>query len=386
MIKTAFKSRRIFCAPPNYYNVVKGDNAHQREGYDKFQANPERNRERLITAWQKVANELTRLGHELITPELDPEAPDQVFAADSVFHFIDEQGQRAILLSHMNSPTRQREVAVAERLFRKLGYVVYSADKTHKHEGTGDGEFAQDTHTILHGCGPRSDREAGQHVANVTGKTVFALPLTSVLIDDKYCGEGGGLRSKDVEGFHLDVLAQPLPTGHVICYWEGLPHATQQFLSLSYEGYDGIKEHKFYSNILKISKEDYEKFATNCVAVPDRDARNGYTLFIPEDISPELKNILSGFGYRLFEVDIEVARWSGGGLHCMFNVENDFSTPPTRKLNYVEQFMINEWTNPRSDNPEWDSGKRRVVPGLRVFRPTKPIKGSEPINDGPSLV
>lgn len=369
MVRTEFKSCRIFCAPPNNYSVVEGDNAHQQEGYAKFKADPESYREQLKATWQKVADELTRLGHQLLIPELDPEAPDQVFCADSVMQFTDQNNRRCVLLSHMNSPARQREVAAAERLFRKLGYIVYAADKDYKHEGTGDGLYAAGIGAIFSGYGPRSDKEAGQHIANATGKTVFMLPLMSDFIDDKYDGDSGGLRSKDVEGFHVDVLMQPLPTDHVICYWEGLPRFTQNFIGYFYDNLFNVEKHEWYSRLIKISKDDYEKFATNCLAVPDKDSPNGYTLFIPDDLSQKLKDALSELGYRLFEVDIEVARWSGGGLHCMFNVEYDFSSSSTRDLNYVLQFLIDKWTNPF--NADWDGENCRTLPGLRVYRPSQ---------------
>lgn len=361
---------RVFCAPPQHYNVIWGDNAHQHQGHGHFARDPETARKRLLRAWYDVAEEIARAGHELVLPKLSPDTPDQVFTADSVVHFIGKNGKPGALLSSMNSPDRQREVAAAEQAFRNRGYEIHEAHPSRKREGTGDCLYAADLGFYFMGYGPRSDAEAGQHFADVTGTMVVGVPLVDKPLT--YNGSAGmgavmlgtttsSLASVDTEGFHLDVLAQPLPTGHLICYYDGLTAPTRAVFDHFYRSVFNEKTRAWDARMIEISAQDFRSFATNSLAVPDARAPNGYTMFVPHDISDELTTALEGHGYRLYAADIEVARWSGGGLHCMFNVENDLSAVPARPLHYVHEFVIDKWAELNA--PE--NGRY----GVRVFKP-----------------
>lgn len=300
-------SFEVLCCRPEFFEVILGDNGYQPEGYEKWRRNPGRWRARLLNTWDAVSAELARRGGRLIQIQPDPDLPDQCFTADPVV-VANHGNARNILLSHMNSPKRQREVDHVLPAYEKLGWWAHKVSDETKHEGTGDFLYLPGHDFFIQGYGPRSEGGSGNALSHLVRQLVVEVPLR---IEGKQ--DLKGLASRETKSFHLDTLIFPLPDKRVIACFDRMHPATRALFKQLYPE----------ANRIALTPKEADLFVANGLVVPalsEDNSKNGWTLFLPDKTPRRILKQISqwGFGYKLF--DVEPATLNGGGLHCMFNI------------------------------------------------------------------
>jgi len=122
--------------------------------------------------WEELRAFYSLLGYSVATIDGHPEFPDMVFAANQTFPFLNEKGEKSVLLSRMRSKYRSGEVGFFRQWFADKGYQVYELkDKNAYFEGNGDALVHYPYNLIWGGYGHRTSREAYDEIANALAFT-----------------------------------------------------------------------------------------------------------------------------------------------------------------------------------------------------------------------
>jgi len=210
-----------------------------------------------------------------------PGAPDLVFPANAGV-VLDGRA----VVARFRHPERQPEEAVFLRAFQALKDRGVFTEVATLPEGClqeGAGDFIWDAGRGLFwtGHGPRSNLAGMNAVADVFGRPIVALELTT----ERF--------------YHLDTCFCPLPGGEVLYYPPAFTAA----------GRGAIKANVAPDLLLEASEEDAARFCVNAVAF-DRT-------IVMAQAGDELRARLTARGYRLIEVNLSPFMLSGGGAYCM---------------------------------------------------------------------
>src|SRR4051812_35485798 len=99
--------RTILMVTPKGYRIEYAINPHMADSAGRLHRVDEA---RALEQWRNIQNTYQRLGLDVEILEGDPAQPDMVFCANQTFPFINEDGERSILLGRMSSEQRQGEV------------------------------------------------------------------------------------------------------------------------------------------------------------------------------------------------------------------------------------------------------------------------------------
>ncbi|MDB5271781.1 MAG: amidinotransferase, partial [Chitinophagaceae bacterium] len=109
-------AHKVLLCHPQWFEVIDEKNVHmkgQKGNIDKTKALLQW--ERLVFAYKKISLE-GGLSEVSILPGVQG-LEDMVFAANQTFPFLDERGQKKVILSNMKHPNRQKEVAYYQQFF-----------------------------------------------------------------------------------------------------------------------------------------------------------------------------------------------------------------------------------------------------------------------------
>jgi N-dimethylarginine dimethylaminohydrolase len=268
--------RSVLMCPPTYFDVIDVKNVFMGGQLGKV------NHEEAVDEWSELKSSYERKG--ITVEEIDPleGCEDMVFCANPVFPGISSDGQRKCVLSKMNHPSRQREVAAVAMWFKRKGYeIVDLGQNGYAFEGGGDAIWHPGLGLIWGGYGQRTER--GVYYL-LTG--VFDFPVVTL----KLC---------DARFYHLDTCFCPIDQKTVMFY---PPAFTEEGVSLI---------RRFFPRVVIVDEDEaVNKLACNAVAL------RGKYIFIQRG-AVGVSERLRGLGYEVIEVETEEFMKSGGSVFCM---------------------------------------------------------------------
>lgn len=224
---------------------------------------------------------LTAAGCRLTVLAGEAGLPDMVFPANAAI-VLDGRA----LMARFRHPERRGEEAHFLRHFEQLqalGVVdeVLSVPDGCVQEGAGDCIWDAVRGQFWAGWGPRSDRAAAEHIAQVFRQPVVPLELVTE------------------RAYHLDVCFAPLSGGEVVWY----PPA------FSAESRARVIAQVGDAQLIEASEADLAGFNVNMVNLRRELVMNTCT--------PRLRRTLSQRGYRVRDVPLAPFTLAGGGAFCM---------------------------------------------------------------------
>jgi N-dimethylarginine dimethylaminohydrolase len=269
--------KRVLMVKPTYFDVEYVINPHM-EGHignvDKMQAQNE---------WEHLVDGYEELGFDVQVLNGQEGLPDMVFCANQSLPFIDDEGNKKVLMSIMHSDQRKGEVPFIEEWYRKNGYETLHLNpaEVDNFEGMGDALWHYKRRLLWGGYGFRSSLNAYEQVSGKLDTPVIALELT----DDRF--------------YHLDTCMAMLNEESVLIYPDVFTD-------------EGLKMiHKLFDNVIEASQYEAEKFFAVNATCPD-----GKNVLIQQgctDVNKKLRDA----GFSVHEYSTFEFIKSGGSVFCM---------------------------------------------------------------------
>lgn len=268
---------RVLMVKPTHFDVEYVINPHMK-GFigqvDKMQAENE---------WEYLVDGYEELGYKVHIMDGQEGLPDMVFCANQSLPFVDENGNKKVVMGIMHADQRKGEVPFIEEWYKNNGYEVIRPDPAivTDFEGMGDALWHFKRRLLWGGYGFRSSLNAYEQISEVTEAPVIALEL----VDDFF--------------YHLDTCLCILNENHALIY----PDAFTD------EGLEMIQ--KLFKNVIQATPYEAKKlFAVNA-ACPD-----GKNVFIQQgctDVNQKLRDA----GFYVHEFSTYEFIKSGGSVFCM---------------------------------------------------------------------
>jgi N-dimethylarginine dimethylaminohydrolase len=209
-----------------------------------------------------------------------------VFTANQSFPWIDEKGNKIVVMSKMRHDSRKREVPFFEEYYKNLGYKTLHLNKTQMFEGMGDLIPHIGKRLLYGGYGHRTNKDAYQELSQILQVPIIALEL----IDERF--------------YHLDTCYVSLGDEAVMICKEAFTR----------EGLDVLQ--KLYKRVHYIPLEEaVDYFALNAHTV--FDFKTGKKMAFIHKGTTFTYGILKKEGFEVFEVDTSEYMKSGGSVFCM---------------------------------------------------------------------
>ena len=232
-------------------------------------------RERAIAQWQRLYDELSRLG-DILLIEPQPGSPDMVFTANAGL-----ECNGSVAISRFFHPERQGEEDHFRRWFEGRGYNTVELPRDTPFEGEGDALFSSDLSRLWVGHGPRTMIASHSLLSSALGIDTVSLRL----VDPRF--------------YHLDTCFAPLFDGSVMYYPEAFDASSRARIEAFYP----------QANRISIEESDAVRFACNAVNV-DRTV-------VLNTISPKLAEQLQARGFNVVQVDLSEFLKAGGAAKCL---------------------------------------------------------------------
>lgn len=276
-LRTMPAPNRVLMVKPTYFDVEYVINPHMKNHVgriDKIQAKNE---------WEHLKDGYEELGFDVHVIDGEKGLPDMVFCANQSLPYIDEDGNRKVIMSIMHSDQRKDEVSYVEKFYKDLGYeILYlNQDLVDNYEGMGDGLWHFKRRLLWGGYGYRSSIKAYEQISEKLDVPVVTLEL------------------KDESFYHLDTCLSVLNENTALIYTDAFTN----------EGLEMI--HKLFDTVIEASSYEAEKlFAVNA-SCPD-----GKNVFIQQgctDVNQKLRD--KNFSVHEFSTYEYIK--SGGSVFCM---------------------------------------------------------------------
>lgn len=269
--------KKVLMVEPTFFDVTYVINPHMAGHIGSVDT------KRAREEWEQLVDGFHSLGIDITILEGQPDLPDMVFCANQSLPFIDENGNRKVVMGIMHTDERKEEVPFIEEWFHGIGYEVLHLDpeKVSDFEGMGDGIWHFRRRILWGGYGFRTDMNAFSQISDILDVPVITLEL----VDERF--------------YHLDTCFCPLDENSVLIY----PSA------FSEQGLEMIC--KLFENVIEAGSYEAEKLlAVNAVS-PD-----GKNVLIQEgckDVNEKLRK--NGFDVHEFRTN-EFLK-SGGSVFCL---------------------------------------------------------------------
>lgn len=269
--------RKVLLVKPTYFDVEYVINPHMKGnigGIDKMAA---------LDEWEHLKNGYEELGLETYVIDGQRGFPDMVFCANQSLPFIDEEGNKKVLMSVMHANERKGEVPYIQKMYEKSSYEVFhlNEDNFDDFEGMGDALWHYKKGLIWGGYGFRSSQEVFALISELYDVPVIKLEL----LNPKF--------------YHLDTCLCILDEKTALIY----PKAFTK------DGLDLI--HALFENVIEASKYEAEElFACNATS-PD-----GKNVFIQQGCT-DVNQKLRDHGFKVHEFSTSEYLKSGGSVFCM---------------------------------------------------------------------
>lgn len=211
---------------------------------------------------------------------------DMVFAANQSFPWLNEDGEKVVVMSKMYHSSRAKEVPFFENFYAGLGYQIQHLQHTSFFEGMGDTIPHPSLRLLYGGYGHRSSKEAYTELSQLLNVPIIALELT----DERF--------------YHLDTCFLPVSKDIVMICAE----------AFTQEGLIAIK--KLFNKVISIPIEEASQFfALNAHIIPSSDTHEAVAII--QAGAEETATLLSSMGVRVIFTDTSEYMKSGGSVFCM---------------------------------------------------------------------
>ena len=269
--------KKALMVKPDHFSVDYVINPHMEGNIGKV------NKQMALKQWEAVRDAFSGTGLEMHVLDGVDGLPDMVFCANQSLPYINEDGDKEVVMSIMHSEHRKLEVAHIENWYVEQGYEIHHLNyKTiSDFEGMGDALWHPGKRLLWGGYGFRSSLEAYEFITDTWKIPVIALKLSHP------------------EFYHLDTCMCILNQDSVLIY----PGAFTR------KGLDLI--HELFTNVIESDTYEAEKLFSCNATCP-----NGKDVIIQRGCTDTVKK-LKDAGFNVTEVDTEEFLKSGGSVFCM---------------------------------------------------------------------
>lgn len=269
--------KKMFMVRPTYFTVDYVINPHMEGNIGNV------DRDLAMQQWTDLRNAFSESGMKVAELEGQENLPDMVFCANQSLPFIDEEGNRKVMMSIMNSKHRKAEVSHVEKFYKDSGYEISypDSDKVSDFEGMGDAIWHRGKKLLWGGYGFRTSLNVYKDIAEKWDVPVLACKL------------------EHPEFYHLDTCLCILNEETALIY----PKAFDE------EGLGMLRT--VFSEIIEADEYEAEKlFACNATC-PD-----GKNVMIQKGCD-KVNAALIDKGFNVHELDTSEFLKSGGSVFCM---------------------------------------------------------------------
>jgi N-dimethylarginine dimethylaminohydrolase len=234
-----------------------------------------------IREWNELKATYEKLGFQVATLPGEKSLPDMVFTANQSMPFLDKEKKKSVLLSHMYSEFRRKEVNYFRQWYEENDYKIYTLENKGFFEGNGDALIQYPYRTVWGGYGHRTSKEVYREIVER-----FDLPVIM-------------LNMIRPEFYHLDTCFSILNENTVVLQSEAFePEALRMI-------------HEVFSKVIPTDLEENLKyFCCNC------HSPNGVQV-ISHKGTKKFRADMDKAGFDLMEVDTTEYLKSGGSVFCM---------------------------------------------------------------------
>ncbi|MDI6400958.1 arginine deiminase-related protein, partial [Balneolaceae bacterium ANBcel3] len=165
-------ANRVLMVDPAFFSVDYVINPHMEGNIGTVDHNVAR------AQWQSVHDIFTQLRLNVSVLEGQKGLPDMVFCANQSLPFIDDEGNKSVVMSHMYSEHRTNEVPFIEQWFRRQGVQIHFLKTASAFEGMGDALWHYKKRFLWGGYGFRTSPEVYQEIQDLFNTPVALLKLT----------------------------------------------------------------------------------------------------------------------------------------------------------------------------------------------------------------
>lgn len=268
---------KVLMVKPTYFDVEYIINPHMKGqvgDVDKMQAQNE---------WDHLVEGFKELSLDVEILDGVKGLPDMVFCANQSLPFIDEAGNKKVVMGIMKTDQRKPEVDAIEEWFKNKNYEILQLDheEVKSFEGMGDAIWHSKRQLLWGGYGFRTSVSAYEQLSDLLEVPVIALQLT------------------DESFYHLDTCMCMLNESTTLIY----PGAFTD------EGLEII--HRLYDTVITASKYEAEELLAVNAVCPD-----GKNVLIQQgctDVNKKLRDA----GFSVHEFSTYEFLKSGGSVFCM---------------------------------------------------------------------
>ncbi len=127
--------------------------------------------------WTILKSTYEKIGCSIKVVSGEHDYPDMVFCANQSFPFLDQDGLKCVLMSHMHAEQRKGEVPLIKDVFKNLGYKIYELTHSGDLEGSGDLLCDFESGRVFAGFGFRTSIDILNEVDKVITKECIKLEL-----------------------------------------------------------------------------------------------------------------------------------------------------------------------------------------------------------------
>ncbi len=266
----------VLMVTPDFFNIEYSINPHMLDKNGKLN---QVNRDLAVDQWKQLKKTFENCNMKVEVLQGVSQLPDMVFCANQTFPFIKDE-KKQIVMSRMNSPQRQPEVAYFKKWAIELGYLVHEIQSS-SFEGMGDALWNYEAGFIMAGYGFRTSLETYQELENIVGQKIYTLEL------------------KDPRFYHLDTCL-------AILNKDTAAYVPEAFTA---EGLKTLESN--IKNLIAIPlTEAIDNFAGNMCSLNGKD-------IVMQKGAEKTKTQLKELGFTVFEVETSEFMKSGGSVFCM---------------------------------------------------------------------
>ena len=235
---------------------------------------------------------------------------DQVFATD-IGKLTTVNGNAVFILANFKNNNRKGEEVAANIMFEGMLKIPVAKLKNKNGQDIvfegGDARMVPDYNVWFLGGGFRTGANSGDIKTSLCqAAEAFADKASATVIP---------LVLRDKEFYHLDCCFLPLTRDSNGNPWAIIYEGEKDNPTFDKESLALIKKLYGEEYLIKITRDEAKKFATNCVVL--KNAKNENCIFVHRDAySEKTKQKLKILGYKIVELDYDAMHKSGGSIRC----------------------------------------------------------------------
>lgn len=235
-----------------------------------------------IEQWENLKSIYQNLKFEVVEISPAEDLHDMVFTANQSFPFLDDQGNKKVILSKMKNPQRKNEVQYFKKFYEDSGYdTIELPDEIEFFESMGDSIVDYERKIIFGGFGQRSEKKVYDFVAKHTKYNVIMLDLINPYL------------------YHLDTCFSILDSKTVVV----------DKTAFNENDIEIIKS--FFENVIEADNEENMKYFVCNSHCPD--GKNVIVQSGAEKFPQQIRDA----GFNIIETDTSEFMKSGGSVFCM---------------------------------------------------------------------